>query len=545
MVLRPLGRGTTGDARVEWLRRGLGVRPYPGQVRVMSQWKPVSEAADILGMTKSALNGRGRRGTWPRRRDPDSGDWLYDVSHRPQDVETERRDGVAAEDLADEYDAEVLRHLEAQDTSAWVEKDHYVYNGERDVYVVSLPSFRGQFIISGTRLRSMWRSYTSGSTIAEITRDFGIDHQCFQELKRALRLTHTRAPFTDEELASRDVDSLVAEGIRIIERDVMSKIERRKWRKIQEGNRKWVQFESSVLEYMRDFNWPDPPELNIATSDRDSDHTAIIGTTDLHFGKRPFGADGSTIWYERWLWKVFEAALSHALEWGTPDQFIIPVGSDLFHADTKHQTTTRGTPQGAQSVGSVNQAFGSGLAYMSKVIDALRSIAPVLASWIPGNHDELLSYAAACALRERYRGVGRVTVDCGERRRKTYKVGQVPLMLTHGDALKPADYVPILAREMPLGCDLSKGLVVRGHWHKRQRRTGDRDDETIGVDIITLTSPAPPDDWHHKKGYDLHRRRMSVLRVDPELGLTAQRWATAPLRSLEEELPDWLRPDSV
>lgn len=383
-------------------------------------------------------------------------------------------------------------------------------------YVFSLPSHGKPFVRSAEWVQRVWRRYTDGAQINEVCREFGIPRQTFEDLKRALGLTKTSGPFTDEELAERDEDDLHADALRAKERKILTRAEQADWRRVKRDaslvyrQREWVRDVVSAVE------WPKPivPRLRVPPEG----HTVVVGASDWHVGKRCAGGDHTladqVAWLEQHAREVIDRAGS---AWGSPERVVLVVGNDLVHSDTISMTTTAGTPQGAQSVGSTRMAARRALELMATLAQGLASYAPVDVRVCPGNHDRLVSSMIGFALEQRFHASDRVTVHVppDDADRTVFAVGRCPVLLTHGDQEKHGDLPLILARELPEGTDLGLGLILHGHLH----RNALKEEDHAGVARVCFRSPAMADDWHRHKGYVGSTRGTTVLRVDPERSL--------------------------
>ena len=420
------------------------------------------------------------------------------------------------EEAPDIGDPPAIRHRPAD---GWIERTGYLYDGDRDLYILQLPSQRAPLPLPGARVRQLWRAYSGDqATIAEVCRTFAIDRQTFTEIKRARGLTKSRSPFTDEEIEARPAADLVEDVVKAKERQVMASAERRIWSAIKRKatDRTWLE---SVVKDALGAGWilPEVPAARRGAPDRVA---AVVGLADLHIGKRPHKEAGSLERQRVELLELLARARDRLLKW-RPEEVIIILAGDLVHSDNIGQTTTKGTPQGSQSVGSTVQALRLALEVVAAFIDELLKIAPVKVVSIPGNHDELLSQAIGLALVERYRHAAEVTIDASERRRKVASWRGVPLICFHGDKIKPAQYGSIVALETPADCDPRRAVLLQGHWHK----AGKQQDTIAGFETVWLCSPAPEDDWHHASGYDLGtKRRLTLLRLT-DRGLDALTWA--------------------
>ena len=152
---------------------------------------------------------------------------------------------------------------------------------------------------------------------------------------------------------------------------------------------------------------------------------------------------------------------------------------------------------------------------MDRAVSSLLSVGEVTVVVVPGNHDRLSAYTLGTALELRWRKVARFVVPHDDCDRQTIAYCDVPIMMTHGDQERPADLPLLLAREMPRGCDLRRGVIVSGHLHRNARAEEDK----TGVQLVTLRSPACADDWHAAKGYVGAQRGTTLLRIDPGVGL--------------------------
>ena len=502
-------RPTPADAAHGWLSRDAAAELYSVHPRTLRKWRDAGLlesqiAADGRTLYRAAVSPS--TPSAPRL----SGDSQRPHRHptTPADSSSGKSDGGAVEDAPD-----ALRHGPGD---GWIEREGYVYDGTRDTYVIQAPSQGRPLVWPGDRVRQLWRAYTDGATVAEITRRFALSRALWGEIKTALRLTHTRAPWTDEEIEATDEDALVLDGLRAKERAVMARVERGEWRRIKEDAARWRTLRASVLDHLTGWTpegitLPTPPPV-------EGGRWLLFGASDLHVGKRTHGDSGDLRGQVRdlagWLGRGVTRAARQQVK-----GIVVPIGSDLLHSDTLGQTTTRGTPQGAQAVGSIYQQVQAATDLMAGLVDELARIAPVRAVWVAGNHDEVLSYCVALALEQRYRSVAHVTVDTAERRRKVVACGEVPLLLLHGDKIRDRDLPGIVSREVPRSLDPRRTVIARGHVHHAALAH----DEIAGYDVITLTTPAHADDWHHASGYDLSQRRLTLAWLGAH-GLDALEW---------------------
>ena len=486
-------------------------------------WLPLREAADALEKTINAIQSAGYKGHRQRRRD-ESGAWVYLVTDdelagvEPGRQGSRRRPYSAprVEPREPDASAKVWQQVEADREAhesgrgEWQERDGYIYDGERDVYVVTLPGYRAPFVRSGEWVRNVWRSYTSGSTIAVITREFEIDRKTFEAFKRVMGLTKTRAPWTDEELAAAPANDLYADALRVKEREVLSKVERAHWRSLKEDAIRWRRWRTSIREAVADLQLPRVAIPRVKIPDANQGGGAVVvGLTDLHVGKRAAGQDHTLAEQcEQLAEHVARCIETAAVRYGVPDAWIVPVGSDLVHVDSAAQTTTNGTAQGAQSVGSTSAQQRAALALMASAIDQLATTAPVRAVYVRGNHDAQIGFGLALALAERYRSTDRVEVDCDEAPIKFVPVGDAGAcaVLWHGDGMPYERMLQTVRFSAPAWVNYHATAVYHGHWHHYRA-------DPRGLPTFCLDAPSSTDDWHRHSGF-VSRPGITLVRHD-------------------------------
>lgn len=452
-------------------------------------WYTRCEAAEILGLGPKGVESRRRKGKLKSKPNPDhKGRMLYWV-----DAPEPSPDSPLPSMTAEREEGE--RYIFSRDSDG-VER-----------YIIKHRSLGGAHrTYRADQIEAIWRAYTTGGAqINECALELGITRVEFVEIKTALGLTKTSAPWTPEHVEATGEDELVQDALALKTRGAMVRAERAHWRHLKACAEKWITGPGAVLAAVEGMDLapvpiPEPPRPH-------ADHITVIGLSDLHLGKRPHkGIDSPSLQAERAA-HIIARAIDKALRWGPPRRWYLHCGGDLLHVDTASYTTTRGTPQGGQSTGSVIMMVEAAIKVMGGAIEALAAHAPVTVVAIPGNHDRLLAPMVGMALRERYRGVEGVTVDVGEGSRRAYRVFDVPVLFDHGDAIKARDYPVIMAREMPVGCRIGKAIVFRGHLHQAAH------EEYAGVDVVTMPSPGPPDDWHVAMGYS-HKPRLGVYRIE-------------------------------
>ena len=468
-------------------------------------WVGAKKARKLLGLTEGQFKRRVANGKIAKRKDPDHASrCLYEVDGGGDTTPPAPR--------VDETTTDTLIH-----------RDGYVYDPGRRLYVLSVPSQRAPLVMPRERVEAIWAKYAGDqATIAEVCREFALSRRLFQEIKSCLGLTKTRAPWTDETIEEEAEDELGADLLRAKERRILAKAERAQWDKIKRVAEGRITLRRVVQDAFSDSDWT-RAALPATTGSNSASRALVVGWTDVHVGKRPHGSPGSLDRQRDELLSLIADVGARAEAGGPWRTIYVPIGSDLLHADGGSLQTSRGTPQGGQSVGSITMHLRLARDLTAALIDRLAQLAPVVAFSLRGNHDETLSEAVALALEERYRHCEQVHVDTEERRRKTFAFQRVPLIFSHGDKIKAAALPLLVATETPTGCDPRRAVVFRGHFHQSSAKRGGHE-EVGGFDVVQMASPSPADDWHHEQLFDLSQRRLTLAVVDAG-GLERIEWA--------------------
>lgn len=229
-----------------------------------------------------------------------------------------------------------------------------------------------------------------------------------------------------------------------------------------------------------------------------SDLLQAIIVADPHHGKYAWGRETG--------WGDYDLNVSVALQQAAGSELValgdarkpakrgIYVLGDYFHYDTPTGTTTSGTPLDRDS--RVQKMIDDGACALFDLIDASAETVPTDVIVVPGNHDQVLSWALQRTLQSHYRGSKRVTVDGEYTQRKYTRWGKVLLGLTHGD--KARKRLPqLMARERAADWgETTYREIHTGHLHEAAAL------QTIdGVVTRTAPSLSAPDAWHAAEGF--------------------------------------------
>lgn len=172
---------------------------------------------------------------------------------------------------------------------------------------------------------------------------------------------------------------------------------------------------------------------------------------------------------------------------------------DNTHADGQANTTTKGTRVDVD--GRTVKMMRTTIRACRRAIDL--SLARFGRSHViveRGNHDELLSAMLALALSLAYENEPRVTVDVSPEVFHWFRFGSVLIGTHHGDRVKPADLLGVMAvdRQADWG-ETKQRRFYCGHLHHLQTK------EVPGLIVETLPTLSAADAWHRSMGYRSQR----------------------------------------
>ena len=407
----------------------------------------------------------------------------------------------------------------------------YVFDVDRDKYIFALRS-KAQagrpFVVSGETIRATVIAYSrdgSDATVNEICRTNGWHRTTTREIMRALGKTHDSAPFTDEDLSTRAEDELGDDLLRLKEERVLRKAERRSWeqtKSLAEEARHFDRFVARRIAEVVEAGGFVPPARSVLDVSPDAEDsppfTAIYGLTDLHFGaagwRDEVGQETTRAIVRTRAIATTRRLIERVLRFGRPRSWLVPAGSDNFHADTDAGTTTKGTP--LDTDGSFARMFIEGCALYEELIGLLLCVAPVEVVAMPGNHDRLASMMLTHWLAARYRNDADVKIGSAVEHRSYHLHGKALIGFNHGDSMKDEKLPLLMATEASekWGASTSRA-VFSGHIHT------DKVGEYNGVRVIHMPCLATADRWHHRSGYTGNTKAIAAHLVDHNEGLIA------------------------
>ena len=193
------------------------------------------------------------------------------------------------------------------------------------------------------------------------------------------------------------------------------------------------------------------------------------------------------------------------------EKIVFPVGQDFFHVDTPKGTTTSGTQLEYQ--GTWQSIFSKGVELLVWAIEQFRPIAPVSVMWVPGNHDEMLSYCATVGLFHTYQNSENVYVDIEPTPRKYFQYGENLIGYSHGKG-EGRRIFGLMQVEQPEAW----GQTTYREWH-----LGDLHHESAkedaGIIFRRISTITGADSWHIGKGYVGTVRKAMAFIWDKKNGL--------------------------
>ena len=238
---------------------------------------------------------------------------------------------------------------------------------------------------------------------------------------------------------------------------------------------------------------------------------------DFHFGKLSWleetGNDYDLKIAEK-LWRnTISDLISKAIKFGVIEKIVFPIGQDFFHFDTPRGTTTAGTQLDTDT--RWQKMFRKGVELLVWAIEELAKIAPVEVMWVPGNHDQMLSYAAVIGLYQRYSESSNINVDTKASPRKYILFGKNLIGYSHGDK-EGKRLQGLMQIEAP---DLWGKSIFRefhiGHLHTEMTITNN------GIVFRQISAITASDAWHGENGFLGSTRQAQAFIWDKALGLQA------------------------
>lgn len=247
---------------------------------------------------------------------------------------------------------------------------------------------------------------------------------------------------------------------------------------------------------------PNPQEMSVEYSE-DEFRYAVLPLYDVHFGKR-LVMDGVTYDHndtKEVMLDVTRQFTNRCVQSGV-NRIVIVIGQDFLNSDNIEGATTNGTRQDNSL--PWHEMVAQGIALLAEIIESCRGIAPIDVIYSEGNHDKVLSFCIAQALKQRYLTCDDITVDARQEPRKYDACGETLIGFTHGN--EETKLASVMQNEEPLMWGEAKYRYwITGHVHHLEMYDAD------GVTIIKCPSPTFSDEWLKRKGYINATRAQSAF----------------------------------
>lgn len=131
-------------------------------------------------------------------------------------------------------------------------KARYFHDAATDTYVTPLRDAPGGFVqLPGSVHREILRAYSSAdgsaASVNAVAREFQMPRPWVKEYLRAHSMTHDQVPFAIEEMMVRDDADLLNDMRQMRIAAVHKKMERDKWRHLEEDAQRWREFEANIM----------------------------------------------------------------------------------------------------------------------------------------------------------------------------------------------------------------------------------------------------------------------------------------------------------
>ena len=254
------------------------------------------------------------------------------------------------------------------------------------------------------------------------------------------------------------------------------------------------------------------PELYECT--QESKNLLFIPLADIHFGLMATlelsGEDYNTRIARRRVRYVVDKILEK-IEGKQIDRIIFLIGNDGINADNLNGTTTNGTPQDNQL--NWFETIRQFTDLMVETIDKLIKVAPVLAFFVPSNHDLHSMFGICETLKAYYRNCPSVTICNEATQRKYFRFGKNMIGFSHDE--KEKNVAKIMAAEQPkIWGETKFKYFMISHLHHEIVK------DDYGVDIRRLPTISGRSYWTNKCEFVGTKKQGQAFIFNEDEGLT-------------------------
>lgn len=240
----------------------------------------------------------------------------------------------------------------------------------------------------------------------------------------------------------------------------------------------------------------------------------VLPIVDLHANMRA-SIEATGVHYdldeaEKMFWNIIDDVCERIGNTKFEKIFFV-IGNDLLNADNRVGTTTKGTPQ--DNYADIEKAIVKVTNMLIRGINKLKRISCVDVIHVPSNHDYIVSFGIANALRARFLEDPRVEVDCSYRERKYRVIGKTLIGFAHD--VKNIDKINdvIQADARAELADTTNTVYLLAHKHHEERK------DVAGTDVMRLPTVSPLSRWAYDGGYSAVRKSKTLV-IDDDYGIT-------------------------
>lgn len=241
---------------------------------------------------------------------------------------------------------------------------------------------------------------------------------------------------------------------------------------------------------------PEPLEIDLVGV---GERNLVIGLADLHFGVTSFE------YLKQQLAEVMDVVSNGY------NTIVIEQLGDLFHSSQMKETITlKGTI--LPTVDMVKAWHDAKSFYFTLIEHCAKYANKVQIEHAAGNHSGNLEYGFLDLIKERYELTNiNLEVNNHNRWRTAYRLGNVGIMLAHGDNVKLKDLPSKFANEYKL----LWGNTETHEAHTGHKHESFKEIEQDGVVMRQFPTPKPTDDWEDMKGYN-SRKIIELIEYDED-----------------------------
>lgn len=272
-------------------------------------------------------------------------------------------------------------------------------------------------------------------------------------------------------------------------------------------------FNSDFIEKIFDSIDVRTPSISRKSKDINYGQALVIPMADLHYGERTgaisTGSEHNCEDSINGYWQIINDIIDRVSDIHFK-QIYFTIGGDMLNCDNKQGTTTRGTHQ--DNDGDIEQFIIDMTNNILSTVELLRTIAPVHIIYVPGNHDELVSFGIANVLRVYYKFFEDVTVDYSQIPRKYATFGNTLLGFAHKLNTKNINNVLQMDVREEIGKTTNTVYFLQ-HYHKEFAV------DEGGTDIRILPTISPLSRWAFGEGF-VSRQKCQSFIIDEKYGIT-------------------------